>query len=1038
MRRFLVLVIASFVFCGAGAPSDPFAQLHYRNVGPQVSGGRLGAVAGSDADSSLYYAGAAGGGVWKTTNAGQTWTPVFDKVDVQSIGAIAIDPLNVSTVWVGTGEGAPRNDVIQGDGVYRTHDGGQTWERVLPLHNALVARILIDPRDPQTVLVGVLGDPFADSADRGVYRTVDGGKTWRKTLYLTPHTGVSDMDATPKAPGVVFAGMWDYRRTGWSSTSGGPNGGLYLSKDFGATWQRRSGSGLPSGETGRIGVAIAPSNPGRVYALIESKQGLLWRSDDAGASWSMVSKNTLIDERPFYYTHVFVDPTNEDHLWTLSVHVGVSTDGGKTWRIGVHGVHGDNHGMWIARDAKRIIEANDGGPSFSLDDGATWAMPHNLPIAQLYHVGFDRDRPYHVCAPLQDNGIWCAPSNGLGGSGISASQWQYMGGGDGTYVIPDAADPKIFWMTSGGGNAQGELTYIDTRSGESVIAQPYLRDQNAVDPKDLRYRFNWEAPLAFDPFDPHHLWVGGNVLFSTRDRGKRWRAASGDLTRNIKSHQVVTGGITLDGTGAETSDTILTIEPSKVRRGQVWIGTDDGLVQLTLDGGRHWRNVTPESSGFGRFPAISASTRDPATAYTVYDAHMVGDRAPHVYVTHDYGAHWTDISHGLPSEVEARTIRVDPRNPHVLYAGLDNGVWISFDGGSRWRSLALNMPAVAVRDIQVQPDMNDLLVATHGRAVYILDDLAPLQQYESAAASSAGRIFPVRAADEWNIHAFYGTRADGQDPAYGTDITYYLPHSEKNVRAEIRDARGRVVRRFTDKEVTGDAGFNRVNWDATEDKPADWKFTPTWNQGVSSGAAVVPGTYTFEIHANGRTMRAPIAVRQDPRTHYTLSQLRQGYEANRGILSDFDRVNRTLNALSTVINEAPLRAERLRAQGNPALALRVDDAAAQAKQLLLSMTQNPLNDQDDDFLTDVLRERIQVQIGYVGNTFGPPTQAQLEQNAQLHALTVERVATVAAFRNGLLRGIDAQLQALKLEPLTALTKQPAIYNPGGAGGDDDR
>ncbi len=962
MHRLVLLCAAALVLCGAAPASDPFSQLTFRNVGPQISGGRLGAVAGTDADSSLYYAGAAGGGVWKTTNAGQSWSPVFDKQDAQSIGSIAIDPSNVNVVWVGTGEGAPRNDVIAGDGVYRTLDGGKTWQRMLPLRSALVARMLIDPRDPNTVLVGVLGDPFADSTDRGMYRTSDGGRTWKKTLYLSPRTGVSDMDASAKAPGVVYAGMWDYRRTGWSSQSGGPAGGLYRSTDFGATWVRLHGAGLPDGETGRIGVALAPSNPQRVYALIESKHGLLWRSDDGGATWEMVSENTLIDERPFYYTHVFVDPTDQNHLWTLSVHVAVSSDGGKSWRVGAHGVHGDNHGMWISRDAKRIIEANDGGPSFSYDDGSTWAMPHNLPIAQLYHIGYDRERPYHVCAPLQDNGVWCAPNNGLGGDGINAAQWRAMGGGDGAFVMPDPADPNIVWFSSGGGSIQGELAYTDLRSGEVVYAQPYLRDQNVVDPKDLAYRFNWEEPFAFDPFDLHHMWVGGNVLFSTTDRGRHWQAVSGDLTRNNRSHEVITGGITLDGTGAETSETILAIAPSSVRRGELWVGTDDGLVQLTLDGGKHWRNVTPNiPAPYGRFASLSASNRYAGTLYAIYDAHMIGDRAPYVYVTHDYGAHWSDISRGLPGEMEARTVLVDPRNPRLVYVGLDNGLWASFDDGAHWRNLTLNMPAAPVRDLAVQPDKDDLLVATHGRAVYILDDLTPLQQWERTADAHADRVFPIEAAYEWNLHGYYGTHVNGEDPSYGAVITYYLKEAHKDARGEIDDEHGNAIRHFTQKEITSQAGLNRIDWDMTQDKPVDWNFTPSWNQGVGSGAPVVPGTYTFVLRTGSAVLRSPIVIRQDPRTHYTQAQLRDGYESMRSLLDDFGHVNAALNMLSTVLNEAPLRTAELDSPAQRALAAQVAQAQSQAKALLLSITQNPRNDQDDDFLTDILRERLQAQ-----------------------------------------------------------------------------
>jgi photosystem II stability/assembly factor-like uncharacterized protein len=1028
MRRFALLCIAAMLCIGA-APSNPFADLKFRNVGPQVSGGRLGAVAGTDADSSLYYAGAAGGGVWKTTNAGQSWTPVFDKEPAQSIGAIAIDPSNVNVVWVGTGEGAPRNDVIQGDGVYRTMNGGKTWQRMLPLQNALTARILIDPRDSNTVLVGVLGDPFADNVDRGIYRTTDGGKTWKKTLYVSPRTGVADMDATAKAPGVVYAGMWDYRRTGWSSNSGGPNGGLYKSTDFGATWQRLRGHGLPTGETGRIGVAIAPSNPQRVYALIESKQGLIWRSDDGGANWQMISKNTLIDERPFYYTHVFVDPTNQDHVWTLSVHVAVSDNGGKTWRIGARGVHGDNHGMWISRDAKRIIEANDGGPSFSFDNGATWAMPHNLPIAQLYHVGFDRERPYHLCAPLQDNGVWCAPNDGLTGRGISASQWHAMGGGDGTMVMPDPTDANIVWFTSGGGNSQGELSYVDLRSGLTQVAQPYLRDQNVVDPKDLKYRFNWEEPFAFDPFHPHRMYVGGNVLFETADRGNHWKAISRDLTRNDRAHEVITGGITLDGTGAETSDTILAIEPSKARAGEIWVGTDDGLVQLTTDAGKHWRNVSPRvATPWGRFSSLSAPPHDAATLYAVYDAHMAGDRAPHLYVTHDYGAHWNDLAQGLP-HIEVRSVRVDPRNPRVVYAGLENGLYVSIDGGAHWRNFNLNMPAVSVRDIQVQPDADDLLLATHGRAVYVFDDLAPLQQWQGGASP---RLFAPRPAYQWNLHDYFATRVDGANPPYGAIVTYYLPRAEKNASADIVDVHGRTVRHFDAKDLTPDAGFNRVTWDTTEDKPVDWRFAPTWNQGIDSGAPVVPGTYTFVLHAGRTTLRAPIAVRQDPRTHFTAAELRAGYESLHELMTDFGRVNAMLNTLSTVLNEAPLRAKQADARGNTALALRLSNVAAKATDLLLTITQNPTNDQDNDFLTDILRERLQTEIGYATSNFGPVPHAQEQQIAELHALTGERERAVQSFE-ATLRGIDAELRAAKLPALTTLTKQPPVYNPGAGG-----
>ena len=1011
----------------------PLDQLRFRNVGPQVSGGRLGAVAGTDGDSSLYYVGAAIGGVWKSTNAAQTWSPVFDDQDVGAIGAIAIDPNDENVVWVGTGEGAPRNDVSQGDGVYRTSDGGKTWQRVLPLHNSLISKILIDPRNANTVLVGALGDPFADSNDRGLYRTTDGGATWTKNLYVDARTGVSDMDAVARAPGVVYAGMWPYRRTGWSSESGGTQGGLFRSSDFGVTWQRLSGNGLPTDATGRIGIAIAPSNPQRVYALIESKQGLLWRSDDGGSTWRMMSASTLIDERPFYYTHVFVDPTNQEHLWALSVATAVSDDGGKTFVVGIHGIHGDNHAMWLSHDAKRIIEGNDGGPAFSFDDGKSWHMPHNLPIAQLYHVGFDRMKPYDVCAPLQDNGVWCAPNNGLGGDSISSSQWLNMGGGDGTWVLPDPRDPAVVWLTSGGGNFAGELDIMNVRTNESRSAGPYFHDQNVVDPKNLRYRFNWETPIAFDPFDARVAYLGGNVLFRSTDRGYHWRRITGDLTRNVAMHQVVTGGITLDGTGAETSDSLLYIEPSILRRGELWIGTDDGYVQLTRDGGRTWRNVTPPVAvQYGRFAGISASSRSPGTAYVVYDAHMVGDRAPYFFATRDYGMHWTRMGAGqLPADQEARSVREDPRNPNILYAGLEDSLWASFDRGSHWQDLRLNLPATSIRDVRVHPDSDDLVVATHGRSLYILDDLTPLQQWQSAMNAHPGFLFPVRSAYHWNLHGYFDTHNDGAAPPYGAIVTYYLsrPASRKPT-AVVLDAAGRVVKHIDDDSVTNQAGFNRFTWDLYEDAPEDWNFTPPWNKGYSDGAPVLPGTYTVVVNVDGWTLRRPLTVLQDPRTHWTRAQLAQNQAAVRQLFDDFSRVDRALNALSTVINEAPLRVRALKAAGNGSLASRVSAAGDAAQALLLTVTQNPQHNQDDDFLVDVLRERLQAHIGAFGSTFGPPTQAQLQESAALHALANERMAAVQGFETAMLAPIEIALREAKQPPLATLTAKPEIFDTG--------
>lgn len=1047
----IVLFYSLFVPASVGAaePSTPpatpsphpLAQLEFRSLGPAVSGGRLGAVAGTDADPALYYVGAAGGGVWKTTNGGQSFQPVFDSQRSPSIGAIAIDPRQPNTVWVGTGEGNPRNDVSEGDGVYRSGDGGKTWQHVLTLQNTLITKILVNAKNSNCVLVAVLGDPFADSTDRGVYQTLDGGRSWHKRLFLSARSGASDLAGSASDPQTVYAGMWDMRRTGWSLQSGGADDGLFKSTDGGETWSRVEGRGLPTDEHGRIGLAIAPSDPKRVYALIQSKQGILWRSDDDGHTWQLVSRNTNINERPFYFSHVFVDPQNADHVWSTSVHLTVSTDGGKTFVQTGRGIHGDNHAMWNASDGKRIIEGNDGGPAFSLDGGTSWEWRKVLPISQPYHIGFDLQNPYHVCAPLQDNGVWCAPSNGLSGS-LSASQWRDMGGGDGTWAMPDPVDPGLVWSSSGGGNFAGEIDILDTRTGESRTVSPYLRDQNVVDPKNLAYRFNWETPLTFDPFDPRVAYVGGNVLFSSRDRGYRWQKLSGDLTRNYALHQVVTGGITLDGTGAETSDTILYIEPSTVRRGQLWVGTDDGFIQLSRDAGKTWRNVTPATvrdaqgnAAFGRFASLSASSRNAGTLYAAYDLHMVGDRTPHIYATHDYGTHWKDVATAtMAGDGEVRSVREDPKNPNVVFAGLERGLWASFDAGASWESVRLNLPASSVRDIRVHPVANDLILATHGRGIWILDDATALQQLVRARRQ-AEYIFPVRTAFQYQLHTYvlsgsgYGTRADGANPPYGAIISYWLGAPSKSApAAEIADASGRVIRRFAAKDLSNQAGLDRFTWDLAEAKPADWQFTPKWNRGFDTGPDVLPGRYTALIHVNGRTLRAPIVVREDPRMHWSVAELTARRALLRELYSDFNLIDEALNVLSTVVNEAPLRAADLSAGGNGTLATTVTELGSQAFALLLTITQNPQNDQDNDFLKDILRERLQTTLGTF-DSFAPPTRTQVFETHSTHVLTLQRMREFSTFVNGPLRSANMALSAAGKKPLTLLTAAPPNYSP---------
>lgn len=989
--RFALAILTALLACAlaspAGAATGP--SLPWRSIGPAVSGGRVAAVAGTDRDPALYYAGAAGGGVWKTTDAGQTWKPVFDATGMPSIGAIAIDPNDTSTVWVGTGEGNPRNDVSEGNGVYKTSDGGKTWTHVLSLANALITAIVVDPKDTKHVLVGVFGDPFADGTDRGVYRTLDGGATWSKVLFAGLSSGISDLAMDPHDPALLFAGVWEYRRTPWSVQSGGDADGLYRSADGGATWTKLEGHGLPDGLQGRIAVAFAPSNPQRVYAIVQSARGLLWRSDDGGTNWKMVSADTAIDERPFYFSHIFVDPENADRIFSVSVHLVVSEDGGSKFSASGQGLHGDHHAMWIAAGGKRIIEGNDGGVGFSFDGGRSWKRDANIPISQLYHVGYSRENPYRVCAALQDNGIFCAPANPLDPRGVSASQWIFANGGDGTWAEFDPRDPAIVWTAVAGGNNGGDLYIADFARGQTRPIAPYERDQNAVDPAKLEHRFNWETPIAFDPFDARVAYAGGERLFVTRNRGVTWTTAGPDLTRNAKEHQVITGGITLDGTGAETSDTLLFIAPSQVAQGEIWAGTDDGLVQLTRDGGRTWKNVTPAGiAPWGRFASISLSRANAGTALAAYDRHMLGDRKPYLFLTRDFGAHWQSVAGGLPGDDQSvRSALLDPRDERVFFAGMERSLWMSWDAGGHWEQVG-GLPPASIRDIRLQPDSGDIVLATHGRGTYVFDDATPLERFDRARTAGVD-VFDVRPATRWELQSYYRTATDGAGPPYGAIVSYYLTSAAREPpTAEILDARGDVVRRYDARTEEGkrvsdlpnDAGLNRFAWDLATDPATPWRAAPDWNQG-SDGVAVVPGRYRVRLHLDGRTFERSITVLADPRAQYARADYETAYELQKLMLDDLSRVDAALNILSNA-KKAALA---------PSLAESVNG-------MIASLTSNPANDQDDDFLTDVLRERLQAMLGVLQSSFAPPTASQLREAAALHELTVERMNAFAVLQ----------------------------------------
>jgi photosystem II stability/assembly factor-like uncharacterized protein len=995
-------------------PSPPYSRLGWRSVGPAISGGRVTAVVGSARDPFLYYVGSAGGGVWKTTDGGGSWKPVFDKTGVSSIGAIALDPANDGVVWVATGETNPRNDVSYGAGLYKSVDAGKTWTYV-GLREALqISSIVIDPHDSRRIVIGAMGDFFADSSQRGIFRTIDGGKTWQKTLYLGPQSGASDIAADPSDSQILYAGMWQFRRLPWTFASGGPQDGLFKSIDGGASWTRLAGSGLPAGITGRIGLAVAASNPRRVYALIESSAGILWRSDDAGATWKLVSKDSLVDQRPFYFTHVAVDPHDPNHVFGVSEMLSESRDGGTTFKGIAESVHVDYHAIWIApNNPKRIIVGEDGGYAITLD-GEHWIDSESLPIGQIYHVGYDDETPYRICVALQDNNAYCGPSNALNANGNPNREWERVVGGDGMWAWPDPLDANFVWTDLQDGN----VSRYDRAARRNTFVQPWLG--TALDRFDIsraRYRFNWDSPIGFAPWDPQTVWYGGNVVFQTQDNGKTWHAISPDLTRDVKAHQRPAGGpLALDVSGAEYTDTLLDIEGSPQARGEIWAGTDDGYVQLTRDGGAHWKNVTPAKiAPYGRFEIVAPSPLRDGTAYAVYDRHFLGDRAPYAFVTHDFGQSWRAIANGLPAGQPARSIRPDISNPDLVFAGVENGIYASYDGGTHWRPFNLNMPPSAVYDIRIQPRFDDLIVATHGRSVYIFDDLTPVQRLPEAEAAGA-MLFAPRTAYAYALHddeeATYATYY-GKNPPNGASLSFYeRSPAAASPSIRIYAALHRLVRtisglRCVEKKplpfVTNERGLNRATWDLREDGPVRWNGAAREAyRGPRTGPLVLPGRYTVEMTLGGHTFSQPLDVAPDPRSHLTSADYEAAHAFVTAQEAKFSAVDAALNRLDAVAASAQQRG--------------LTPLADRARRLRGELTADYHNDEDSIGRPGKLRENLQDLIGFRAAS-GVPSAATLDLAARIDGDYVAAMRQVADFFSSDVAGANATLTAAGAKPL---------------------
>ncbi len=994
-------------------PMPVSATFHFRQIGPALAGGRVTAVAGVAGNPDIYYVGGADGGVFRTQDGGITWKALFQHQSVASIGALAVDPRNPAVVWIGTGEANVRNDVSYGNGVYESTDGGTHWRHLGLAGTMQISRILIDPRHPDTVLVGAMGDPWKNSTERGVYRTTNGGASWQRVLYIGPEVGISDMAMDPRNPNIVYAATYRFRREPWHYSAGGPEDAIYKSIDGGASWKRLSGHGLPSGAVGRIGLALAPSAPNVVYAVIGSHQGVLWRSQDSGANWTLVSKDQSVDARPFYFSHIAVDPKNPNHLFALSMRLLSSSDGGRTWKRIARSIHVDNHAIWIdPTGSGRIIEGNDGGVALSLDNGRHWAFVHNIAIGQLYHVSASGGFFYQVCGGLQDNNSWCGPGASKDPSGISSRAWYGFNGDDGIYGMTAADDANLIYN-----EGQNGAYFVYNRSEEQLHdIEPFPRDDNGRGADGARYRFAWEAAFAVSPSNPKVLYAGGNVVFRSNNRGRTWKVISPDLTRNDRAKQGPSGGpVIQDNSGAEYYDAILTITPAASDPQVIWVGTDDGLVQVTRDGGRHWTNVTggiAHLPAWGRVESIDVSPTDPGSALIAVDRHFSGDFRPYLYRTRDYGAHWSSISGNLPQDVYAHVVRRDLHDPDLYYAGLENGLYVSWDAGRKWYKFGLGLPDAAVYDLALQSRTNSLVVATHGRGVWILDDLRPFQQWSARVAHAALTLFkpedavrfwPFQQTESMGDGAFFG-----QNPHYGASFSYYLarPVSQSG-ELIITNAAGQVVRTYKGLHkgkpaamtplpaaapaaakgrvpwVSGEAGLHRIYWGLTAQGPVRWHSAPRFNRGPRSGALLPPGTYTATLKIGGASASQRFTVVNDPASQGTLAGMTERYQVTEAVLHEVSHIDVALNRLHSLA--AQLKALKAAVKGLPEQSS-IDAAIARLARarhaVLLKLTSDAGSSESTLWVPDGIHEKLLALDGLLWGSDEPVDAATLHEKAR--------------------------------------------------------
>jgi photosystem II stability/assembly factor-like uncharacterized protein len=937
-------------------------NLKWRQIGP-FRGGRVVAVTGVESQPDIYYFGAVCGGVWKTTNGGADWQAVSDgqPFGTASVGAVAVSESDPNILYAGTGEPDIRGNVSYGDGMYKSMDAGKTWKHIGLENTRQISRVRIHPKNPDIVYVAALGHVWAPNEERGIYRTKDGGKTWERIFSRGAKAGAIDLTFDPSNPNILYAGFWEVYRKPWDLESGGSGSGLFKSTDGGDSWTDLTRNpGLPKGVIGNVSVTVSGANPERVWAQIEAEEGGLFRSDDAGKNWTRVNQDRKLRQRAWYFNRILADPKNPERIYAMNVGFFRSDDGGKTFNP-VRTPHGDNHDLWIsAGNPQRMIEGNDGGATISTNGGANWSPMDNQPTAQFYRVALDDDFPYHAYGAQQDN-TTVEIATRSANSGISERDWHDVGGGESGWVAPYRKDTNIVFA----GSYDGLITRYDHRDQQTRDVAVWPDNEMGWAPGALKYRFQWDFPLLFSAHDPDLLFAGANVLFATHDEGQTWKAISPDLTRDDKSKQISSGGpLTKDNTSIEYYDTIFTVIESPVEKGLIWAGSDDGLVHLTRDGGGHWENVTPKNMPeWMQINSIEASPFDAGTAYFAGTLYKFDDNRPFLYKTTDYGKTWRQINNGLPQNAFTRVVREDPNRKDLLYAGTETGIYVSFDGGAKWQSLQLNLPLTSITDLAIQKREHELVAATQGRSFWVLDDLEMLAQLKDGIGDEEIHLFTPK-------HVYHGAfedappngpRNQGSNPPNGAVVYYWLKRKpEGEVTLEFLDASGKLVRKFSSKapehpeakstfpegeeeepgahskdepkRPPGEQGLNRFEWDLRYEDATTFPGIILWGGSVH-GPQIIPGTYQVRITVGGKTQTQEVEIQKDPRVAITPEQ----YASQLALeLQIRDKLSQA-NAAVVEIREVRKQLDALNA--------RVKDMAGAEKPKLVSEKAKLLSDQ---------------------------------------------------------------------------------------------